>query len=56
MARYLQYRAMLSNFNNEENFRKAVFDGKTDGEDLDKTDVQRILSLRLPFIGWANSH
>lgn len=33
-----------------------MFNGKIDGEDLDKTDVQRILSLRLPFIGWANSH
>lgn len=46
----------LARFDNEQNFRKAVFNGKIDGEDLDKTDVQRILSLRLPFIGWANSH
>jgi len=46
----------LAKFDNEENFRKAVFNGKVDGEDLDKTDVKRILSLRLPFIGWANSH
>lgn len=46
----------LAKFDNEQNFRKTVFNGKIDGEDLDKTDVQRILSFRLPFIGRANSH
>lgn len=46
----------LAKFDNEQNFRKVVFNSKIDGEDLDKTDVQRILSLRLPFIGWANSY
>lgn len=46
----------LAKFTTEDDFRQAVFGGKTDGEQLDKTDVQRILHLNLPFIGWANSH
>ena len=46
----------LAKFSTEEDFRQAVFNGKADGEQLDKTDVQRILHLKLPFIGWANSH
>ena len=46
----------LTEFTTEEDFRQNVFSGKTDGEKLDKTDVQRILRLNLPFIGWANSH
>jgi len=46
----------LAKFATEDGFRRDVFGGKTDGEQLDKTDVQRILRLNLPFIRWANSH
>ncbi len=46
----------LVKFPSEENFRQTLFDGKVKGELLNKSDVQKILALRLPFIGWANSH
>jgi len=46
----------LAKFATEKDFRQKVFNGKIDGEKLDKADVQRILFLNLPFIGWANSH
>jgi hypothetical protein len=46
----------LGRFSTERDFRKAFFGGKTRSRDLNNDDVQRVLNLRLPFIGWANSH
>lgn len=46
----------LSGFNGEEDFRNKVFQGKTKGSELDKTDINKLINLRHPFIGSANSH
>ena len=39
----------------DEAFQKTVFNGKTVGAELSDEDVTRLLHLRLPFIGPANS-
>ena len=46
----------LNAFPSEISFRQTVFAGKSKGDQLDTTDVHRILGLNLPFIGSANSH
>lgn len=46
----------LAEFPSEEDFRNKVFQGKTKGSELDKTDINKLINFRHPFIGRANAH
>lgn len=46
----------LSEFPSETDFRKTFFAGKTVSADLDKSDVQSLSRMKLPFVRSANAH
>lgn len=45
----------INTYSTEEDFRGSFFGGKVQSADLDKSDVQRLVNLGLPFIGEANA-
>lgn len=46
---------MINNYADERDFQKSFFGGKAKSVNLDKGDVQRLVNLRLPFIGKRNA-